>query len=447
MIIRKQGGALARERQPEENSTPDPGANITSAPGESGSPQPTKHRPSPIVALLKNLPLPDCLHHQFTLTGLNLERFLNTLQKEGIALVSARRVDRRTLRCICRSADLDAIAAIARDKGWRMEGSAPVGVGARLQRWLSRPGLVIGAVLAAVLLAVAMRFVWLIRIVDAGPYQADIAAYLSEEGIHPGMRKEEANAATLALLLQRRYPQVAWFRVYVNNVTLVVECTQGVPSPPLPDGQPCDLIAARDGVVEEVQVYGGTAVVRPGDLVRKGQVLIQGQERGADGEMVPAAARGRVLARCWQEETVRVSAQETLSRETGRGETRCQLCTPWFCWPEALESPDYLTYHLYVTDTPVVGSFFPVWQRVAEYREVELERSERPLQEVKIEAEAAAMAQLRKVLRGYALTDTWLETRMGEDGYLYATASGEYTADLVLNEEGQPNGVPAAPVQ
>ena len=84
---------------------------------------------------------------------------------------------------------------------------------------------------------------------------------------------------------------------------------------------------------------------------------------------------------------------------------------------------------------------------MAEYREVELERGERPLQEVKAEAEAAAMAQLRKVLRGYALTDTWLETRMGEDDYLYATASGEYTADLILNEEGQPNGVPAAPVQ
>ena len=283
MIVRKRGGDM-REATPVQ---PHPETN------------PVQHKPG-LRSHMRSLPLPDCLHHQFILTGLNLERFLNTLQKEEIALVSARRVDRRTLRCICRSTDLDRIAAIASDKGWRMEKAMPVGLGARIRRWLGRPGLLAGAVLAAVLLAVAMRFVWLIRIVDAGPYQADIAAYLSEEGIRPGMRKTETDATTLALLLQRRYPEVAWFRVYVTNVTLVVECTQGVPAPALPNAQPCDLIAARDGVVQSVQVYGGTALVRPGDLVRKDQVLVRGEERGADGEMVPVAARGRVAARCWQ---------------------------------------------------------------------------------------------------------------------------------------------------
>ncbi|MBO5502737.1 MAG: sporulation protein YqfD, partial [Clostridia bacterium] len=406
MMIRKRGGEMAQQGQwPDENQQPNPTA---------ANPQPANHRGSRFSALLQTLPLPGCLHHQFTLTGLNLERFLNTLQKEGIALVSARRVDRRTLRCICRSADLDTITTIAREKGWRMEKARPVGLGARLRRWFSRPGLVIGTVLATVLLTVAMRFIWVIRIVDAGPYQADIMSFLAQEGYRCGMRKEQTDAATLSLLLQRRYPDVAWFRVYVNNVTLVVECTQGVPAPELPDAQPCDLLAVRDGVVQSVQVYGGTALVRPGDLVRRGQVLIRGEEQGADGEMVPAAARGRVIARCWQEETVRVSMQETLSEETGRSETHWQLCTPWFCWPKTLESPDYLTYHLYLTDTPVAGSFFPVWQREAEYREVALTRVMRPVAEAKAEAEAAALAQLRKTLRGYQLVQTWVETHTKE---------------------------------
>lgn len=434
MIIRKRGGGMAQEGMWPEGNQPTQPADVTR--------QPATQRGSRLSAFLKKLPLPDCLHHQFTLTGLNLERFLNTLQKEGISLISARRVDRRTLRCICRSVDLETITAIAHGKGWRMEKVVSVGLGARLRRWLSRPGLVIGAVMAAVLLAVAMRFVWVIRIVDAGPYQADIASYLAQEGYRRGMRKDETDAATLSLLLQRRYPDVAWFRVYVNNVTLVVECTQGVPAPQLPDAQPCDLLAARDGVVQSVQVYGGTALVRPGDLVRRGQVLIRGEERGADGEMVPVAARGRVIARCWQEETVRVSMQETLSQETGQSEIRRQLCTPWFCWPDTLESPDYLTYHLYLTDTPVVGSFFPVWQRVAEYREVALTENTRPTAEARTEAGSAAMAQLRNALRGYRIADTWVETRMGEDGYMYATASGEYLADLVLDEEGQPKCAP-----
>lgn len=383
--------------------------------------------------------LPRCFRHRFTLSGLNLERFLNLMQKEGIRLVRVSRVDRRSLHCICASADLERIAAIAADKGWRMEDAAPIGTGAWLRRLLRRPGLLAGGALACALLAIAMQFVWLVRIEGAGPYQADIAAYLHEEGYRPGMRREGVDARLLALLLQRRYPQVVWFRVYVNNVTLTVECTQGVPAPPVPAAEPSDLIAARDGVVQAVEVYAGTAAVRPGDFVRRGQVLIRGREAGADGESLPVAAGGKVLARCWQKTEVRVPLQETVSRETGRTSRSMQLCTPWFCWPGAADAPTYLTSHLYLTDTPLVGCFFPVWQRVTEFREVELSYALRPEAEVRTEAEQAATEQLHKQLRGYPITREWLETKVGEDGYVHTTANGEYLADLCRDEHGEPS--------
>ncbi len=385
--------------------------------------------------LWHHLPRPSWLRHRFTLSGLNLERFLNTLQKENIALLQVRRLDRRSLSCICRSADLERITAIAAEKGWRMEGAAPVGAGAWLGRLLHRPGLLAGGFLACVLLVVAMQFVWIVRIEDAGAYEADIAAYLHEEGYRPGMRRAHTDAAGLALLLQRRYPDVAWFRVYVNNVTLTVECTQGVPAPALPSQEPCDVLAAGDGVVQAVEVYAGTAMVRPGDLVRKDQVLIRGVEQGADGEEIPVAARGRVIARCWQEARVRIPMQEVISRETGRSVTVSQLCTPWFRIPAQVEAPAYLTSQLYLTDTPVGGCFFPVWQRTAQYREVELEYASRPETEVRAEAEEAAGKQLHRQLRGYRLTEEWLEYENGGDGYLYATASGEYLADLCLPQQ------------
>jgi hypothetical protein len=36
---------------------------------------------------------------------------------------------------------------------------------------------------------------------------------------------------------------------------------------------------------------------------------------------------------------------------------------------------------------------------------------------------------------------------MGEDGYVYATASGEYLADLLLDSDGQPSRQLYTPVQ
>lgn len=383
-----------------------------------------------------NLPKPGWLRHRFTLTGLNLERFLNMMQKENITLLRVKRLDRRSLSCVCRSCDLPCITAVAQEKGWRLENPAPIGAGAWLRRLWQRPGLPVGCVLACVLLVVLMQFVWFLRIEGAGAYEADIAAYLQQEGYRPGMRRSSTDAARLALLLQRRYPEVAWFRVYVNNVTLTVECTQGVPAPPLPSPEPCDVLAAQDGLVQTVEVYAGTAMVRPGDAVRKGQVLIRGAEQGADGEEIPVAARGRVVARCWQQVTVRIPLQETISRETGRSETAYQLCTPWFCYPAQVEAPAYLTGQLYRTDTPVGGCFFPVWRRTLHYREVALSLALRPEQQVRTEAEAAARKRLHASLRGFRITDERVESRNGGDGYVYATAACEYPADLCLASDG-----------
>ncbi len=388
--------------------------------------------------LLHRLPPPGWLRHRFTVSGLNLERFLNTLQKEGIALLRVSRADRHSLHCICRTADLERIAAIAAEKGWRFENAAPVGAAAGLRRLWERPGLLAGALLACALLVFAMQFVWLVRIEGAGAYRADIAAYLAEEGYRPGMRKSGMDAPRLALLLQRRYPEVAWFRVYVSNVTLTVECTQGVPPPPLPSSEPSDLLAARDGVVQAVEVYAGTAMVHPGDAVRKGQLLIKGEERGQDGEAVPVCARGRVVARCWQETQVRIPLEETVSRETGRSTVLTQLCTPWRCWPSELDAPAYLTSQLYRTDMPLTGCFFPVWQRKLEYRELALESVLRPAHEVKQEAEKAAAGALGRLLRGMRITQQWLKSETGSDGYVYATARGEFLTDLCLPREVSP---------
>ena len=74
------------------------------------------------------------------------------------------------------------------------------------------------------------------------------------------------------------------------------------------------------------------------DAVRAGQVLIRGEERGADGATVPVAARGAVIARCWLTHTVEMSMLEIRSEETGREAAVQQIVTPWFSLPAEPET-------------------------------------------------------------------------------------------------------------
>lgn len=376
---------------------------------------------------IPRLPFVTC---RFTLTGLNLERFMNTLQKEGVPLLSARRADRRTLECACYLRDLPRVRQLAGEKGWRVTRERPAQLAAVLGALRRRPGALVGAALALAAALVLSQFVWRVEINGAGPYRADIAAYLQESGYVPGARRDALDASALERNLTLRYPEVAWFHAYVSNVTLVVDVTRGVPMPDLPSAQPGDVVALRDGIVDSVRVYAGTAAVQAGDAVRAGQVLIRGEERGADGAVVPVAARGAVIARCWLTHTVEMSLLEIRSEETGREAVVQQIVTPWFSLPAEPETPDFLASNAYITQTPVAGCFFPVWRRATVLREVSLEYARRPEAEVRAEAGDAALERLKTLLYGYEIIDKWVDYCMIEDDTLAATATAEWLMDI-----------------
>ena len=376
---------------------------------------------------IPRLPFVTC---RFTLTGLNLERFMNTLQKEGVPLLSARRADRRTLECACYLRDLPRVRQLAGEKGWRVTRERPAQLAAVLGALRRRPGALLGAALALAAALVLSQFVWRVEINGAGPYRADIAAYLTEAGYVPGARRDALDASALERNLTLRYPEVAWFHAYVSNVTLVVDVTRGVPMPDLPSAQPGDVVALRDGIVDSVRVYAGTAAVQAGDAVRAGQVLIRGEERGADGATVPVAARGAVIARCWLEHTVEMSLLEIHSEETGREAVVQEIETPWFTWPTEPDTPDFLASNAYITQTPVAGCFFPVWRKTTVLREVSLEYARRPEAEVRAEAGDAALERLKTLLYGYEIIDKWVDYCMIEDDTLAATATAEWLMDI-----------------
>jgi len=369
-----------------------------------------------------------CFIHRFCVTGLNLERFLNLLGKNGIPLVSIRRTDSRTLVCECFSCDLSAICALAQEKGWRIHQTVPLRWSARL-RWLrQRPGIPAGVVLTLVAVMILSGFVWRVEIHGAGSYQADISAFLKQSGYSAGRARNSIDAEALEQLLTHRYPKLAWFHAYVSGVTLTVDVTPGVPMPDLPSDVPCDIVASRGGIVDSIQVYAGTAVVKPGDVVKKGQLLIQGMERSSDGATVGVAAEGVVNARCWQSCTVHTPLYEIASEETGRQTVLTRIVTP--VWQQPVQTADYLACNTYMEEIPVGGSFFPiVLQRITQC-EVSMHYIPRDLENVRREAAEAALKRLKLRLFGYEIIDKWVDYCMIEGESLAATATGEWLMDI-----------------
>ena len=158
-------------------------------------------------------------------------------------------------------------------------------------------------------------------------------------------------------------------------------------------------------------------------------------DRAFFGRMRPGSylvntARGAVIARCWLTHTVEMSMLEIRSEETGREAAVQQIVTPWFSLPAEPETPDFLASNAYITQTPVVGCFFPVWRKATVLREVSLEYVRRPEGEVRTEAGQAALDRLKTLLYGYEIIDKWVDYCMIEDDTLAATATAEWLMDI-----------------
>lgn len=379
------------------------------------------------MSRLRRLPF---FTHRFKVSGLNLERFMNTLGKEDIPLLEARKSDRRTLDCLLYSSDLPRVSALAAEKGWKLSDAKPAQLSAFAAFLKGRVGIPIGAALALVLTITLFQFVWRVELVGVGEYRADIEAWLQEKSLGAGTPKNTVDSSALESELTWRYPDIAWFHVYVYNVTLVVEAARGVPMPALPDGIPADVTAARDGIVERIAVYAGTPRVKRGDIVRKGQTLIEGVERGADGSFTPVEARGEVIARCWRSHTVNASLYELKSGETGREHTETRLLSPWLQYPAETRTPDFLAYDTYIESRPVVGCFFPLEYQTITYREVWQEQSLRDGDEVRAQTAEAAISRLTAGLRGYDIIDKWTDYCMIDGGMISVTATAEWLMDI-----------------
>ncbi len=366
---------------------------------------------------------------RFRITGLNVEKLINEARKRGLTLQRARREQNRSLTVDVSPRDCRALQALAREMGYETGQAEPLGLLLLWKRLRRRPGLWTGILIGTALLVWSMGYVWLVRVENAGPYAGEIRLYLEENGIQPGIRRSAVDLQALREGLEWRLPKVKWVRAEWAGVALRLRVEEGTPPPETAELQAGDVVAAEDGLLKRLTVYAGTPAARPGDLVKEGQVLIRGEERGKNGATVPVRARGEAVARAWITVRLRVPAAEYASIPAGRRQERRILQTPMgsFCTePEE----DYLICETDQRTVPLGGAWLPI-QLIREARtEIWLEAREKDADSLRGEGEAAALNALEKAAYPHEMVDKWINFSMIEGDYIIVTATAEIERDI-----------------
>ncbi|NLM35944.1 MAG: sporulation protein YqfD [Clostridiales bacterium] len=242
------------------------------------------------------------------------ERIINLLWKNNIKVRNITRLDISTIIMEIEWKDYNQIKEICKKTDARISILRRKGVLFYLFLLKRHLSLIGGCVFFVAVMLFLSTFIWSIEIESdkyLSPYE--IRQKLYSYGIKPGIYKRKVDVKALEDKMLKDTDNIMYFRARIEGSTLKIAVGERVPPPEIvEETDSCDIVAAMDGQVIEIFSTAGTPVVEPGDIVKKGQVLIKG-EQGKEGATYPVHAKGKVIAKTFHEyeKEIQIRGQRT----------------------------------------------------------------------------------------------------------------------------------------
>lgn len=244
------------------------------------------------------------------------ETILNICAKNGITVWNVRRAGGR-LHCRMTVSDFKRLPRLLRGKGLRVHISGKHGIPFFVRRYRRRYGIPVGILLFFAILKLLSCFVWSVETEgNSAVSSADIIDACREIGIYEGapIRSIRAKPAGQKLLL--KVDGLNWASVNMEGCRVTVNVTESGKQSEKGD-EPTNLTAAADGIITKIDVTAGNCVVKVGDTVAKGDLLVSGIIERAHGVDYVRSA-GTVTAKTEREMIVRADFRRVENSKTGK---------------------------------------------------------------------------------------------------------------------------------
>ena len=241
------------------------------------------------------------------LRGGGTERLLNACAEAGLPLRDISFSENSCLHATLRQSDLQRMEKTAALFQCEMRTLELWGGGVKRLRARSR--LAAFAAVCALLLALSSLFIWDFEVKgNERLSKGEILRALSDCGVSEGCFWPAADAERVRGEMLLRCGDLAWMTLNVRGSRATVLVLEREEKPELYDEDAAaDLVAARAGVVRELNVKNGRTLVGRGALVEAGQTLVSGTMDSPTGQTRSVRAEGKVTAETWPERGIYLS--------------------------------------------------------------------------------------------------------------------------------------------
>ena len=312
-------------------------------------------------------------------SGFSPERFMNLCSNKGILFWKIEREGDVYYMNI----HLDgfrALRPIVRKTGTKVAVLERCGLPFFLPKLFRRKAFIGGLMLAVAFWMISSLFIWDIQ--TAGNYRITddvFNTFLREQQVTVGMKKSGLDIGALEKEIRRTFPEITWASARLSGTKLLIEIKEN--DAPIITQQAAaemgsELVTDYDGTIVAIIVRSGVPMVKVGDAVAKGDVLVAGNvpvynEDATVREYLYVDADADI----WLEHAMSFSARlpfDYIQKEyTGRTKKRFYLRIGNHEWKMPQERP-FLVYDSLIRESrPLVFEklSIPVYQGSYTYRE------------------------------------------------------------------------------
>ena len=259
--------------------------------------------------------------------GFYIEKFINICRQNGIFLWGIKREKASIMHTNISIKDFKKIKRITKQINCRVHIERKKGLPFFLDRYKKRKIFVIGLIAILLIIFGTSNFVWNIEVVGNEKINKDeIIQELKEQGLEIGTQKRKINKNEIINTIRLKRNDVSWVGINIKGTNVAVKIVETEEKPEIINqDEYCNIVANKDALIQKIDSTKGTSVVKEGDLVKKGSILIGGWMEGKYTGVRYVHGAGKVIGKVWYTETARVQLKEEKTEKTGKEEKKYKI--------------------------------------------------------------------------------------------------------------------------
>lgn len=217
-------------------------------------------------------------YYVITVEGIGVERFLNHLMRNGIKVYDVTRINSSKIQFSIDRQDMKEFKQVYRGSNYDIKVKQKTGLPFLIKRIYKHKSLWVFAIISLALLIMTSQFVTDIYIqVPEGVKKEALRKELYDAGLKPGVYKKNIDRKEIRDQIMLAFDDVAYVSINVKGTNIFVTVTKKAESLKSTDeSNYCNIIAQKNGIIEKVIPRSGSQIANVGDIVQKGDVLLNG---------------------------------------------------------------------------------------------------------------------------------------------------------------------------